>query len=720
MGIRQLSAWLLLPFLFSLSCDRNNPPDTSRTSATPRDSSAKRGADALPLGHALPYLSRLPYRPSDTLAAFGIQKTKSLALDTAEIERLDQNGFVMSNRNHFATPARGYQAIWTADLPVYVTADALMFAVFKSHDRVLAEVELRALMPELRSLLQTMRAALAKGAAAKWGRGTVESIDEYLAVALTLLQGSAAIPVAGGKNSVVKAYVSAATSSSGPRTAQLFGTSWTEDFSLFKPRGHYTRTPELQQYFRCVTWLGRAKLVLLDVSDAHVEVVHRQALVAAFALAELLTGAARDSWSRIDATVQAFVGDPDGLTVAALEALVRALGSVRPNRLPSDRELIDALERYGPSAIASGLEFGDGGTTKPQPIAFALLPRRYTIDSHVFSRLTYDRVGGGTIKRLMPSPLDIGYAVLDNDVAASLLASELSEFHYATDLMAAHSLVNQSPDYWRSSLYGLWLASLRALSPTIGDVRDPKAAHLPSVVATEPWARRLLNTQLASWAELRHNNVLYVDESMTMGITCKFPDGYVEPYPEFFDRLVDYARRGRGVVARLAEKTSDLGDAVSHFERLEEAAYTLGEIARHERQGQKLTPEELTYLNDMVELRVGGCGGTERWSGWYPRLFFNEADVAEFNPPITDVHTQPTDENGNVVGRVLHVGTAMPRLFVVTIDSNGPPRAFAGITSAYFERVTSGFNRMTDEMWSGEVRSGSPKDPAWVHSLVTR
>jgi hypothetical protein len=707
MGIRPLWALLLL---VGLCCQqRNGGPESA--------GSAKRNG----LGPSLPYLTHLPFRPSETLKSFGIQDKSRLSLAPSEIERLDQNGFVISDMRRYETPARGYQAIWTADLPVYVTADALMFAVFKSHDRVLADVETKALIPDLRLLLQALRASLTRGAGSEWGRETVTSIDEFVAVALSLLDGRQASAVAGGESSTIAKFVSSATNASGPATERLFGRSWMEDFSMYKPRGHYTRSAELQQYFRAAMWLGRAKPLLLEVAQDGSKTLSRPALGSAIALTRLLKGSARESWARIDTTVQAFVGDADATTVGEIEDLDRTLGRVTSESWPSDADLIAALEASGrKSRIASSLvQVVNGQPTKALPISFALLPRRYTIDSHVFTDLTYDRVGAGAIKRMMPSALDVGYAVLDNDVAGSLLSGELSTFHYQTELLAARSLADRvGPQYWRSSLYGLWLNSLRALSPSAADLKDLPAAHLPSVAATEPWARRILNTQLASWAELRHNNVLYAEQSVSAGIACSFPDGYVEPYPEFFDRLSEFAARGREILAGLSKANGGLRAADVHYQRLHEVAQKLGEIARDERRGKSLTPTELAYLNQMVEVHGGGCSGPERWSGWYPELFYDAGDITDLNPPITDVHTQPTNENGDTVGRILHVGTGLPRLFIVTIDSPGPPRAFAGVVSSYFERVTKDFHRLTDEEWQDEMRKGSIEDPVWLKSVV--
>jgi len=62
----------------------------------------------------------------------------------------------------------------------------------------------------------------------------------------------------------------------------------------------------------------------------------------------------------------------------------------------------------------------------------------------------------------------------------------------------------------------------------------------------------------------------------------------------------------------------------------------------------------------------------------------------------------------------------MPRLFVVTIDTCTGPRAYAGVGSSYFERVTDNFKRLTDEEWAGELMNSTPADPAWMTDLVAR
>ena len=56
------------------------------------------------------------------------------------------------------------------------------------------------------------------------------------------------------------------------------------------------------------------------------------------------------------------------------------------------------------------------------------------------------------------------------------------------------------------------------------------------------WQQEKMNTQLASWSQLRHDNLLYAKQSYTGGTGCSFPYSYIEPYPEFYGRLKQFAQ----------------------------------------------------------------------------------------------------------------------------------------------------------------------------------
>jgi hypothetical protein len=322
---------------------------------------------------------------------------------------------------------------------------------------------------------------------------------------------------------------------------------------------------------------------------------------------------------------------------------------------------------------------------------------------------------------MMPSPLDPAFAAFGNNQAGLLLGPEIAAYTYAPDLHSMRLLVDAHPaGYWTENLYNLWMSSLRTLSPGT-DLQDPGGAGIPAVAATEPWGRRLLNTQLASWAELRHDTILYAKQSYTGGSTCEFPDAYVEPSPAFFEKIGAFAQYGQSLVGSLDLSAAPWlqTEIPAYFTRLADTAAKLQAMAEQERTGTPFTPEQMAFINEAVVIQWG-CGDPAGADGWYPKLFFNNENSVKFDPTIADVHTQPTDEAGNPVGRVLHVGTGSPRLMAMTVDTCTGPRAYVGVVSSYFERTTEHFERLDDPTWADELNQATPTDVPWMTDLVVR
>src|SRR5688572_10357842 len=94
----------------------------------------------------------LGYSPGSAEFLDLIQKS-ALALNDAELAVLEGSGFVISSRRQFPTFLRGYAAIYSEDLPVYGSADAILDAVHRSYDDLLSSIESWVLKGELRSLL---------------------------------------------------------------------------------------------------------------------------------------------------------------------------------------------------------------------------------------------------------------------------------------------------------------------------------------------------------------------------------------------------------------------------------------------------------------------------------------------------------------------------------------------------------------------------------------
>jgi Protein of unknown function (DUF3160) len=643
----------------------------------------------------------------------------AFALKDSDIAQLTQHGFLISDLQRFPSFVYGYETIYLHDLPVYVSADSILEAVHRSYDKILATVETASLLPALHRMLATMRGHLAdvpEGSAA-------QDADVYLAVAASLLDGSAP-PVRGGDAELVASLVDKANAASGTEDVTLFGSPRTEDFSQYKPRGHYAADPRLSAYFRAMMWLGRVDMRIIETQGDGSQIFRRRQLEAALLLRDLLGSDGAADWKALDDAIKVFVGEQDYMTVPEVDRFLAGFGAAHAADIASqpDEKLAQAIvdANYGAQRILNAVIVNDTGTgTLPLSASFTLLGQRYVVDSHVFSNVVYDRVAHGAVKRMMPSPLDAAFAALKNDQAGALLKPELEKYPYAEDLASMRVLVeSNSPEFWGGSLYNLWLSGLRELSPP-ADLAS--AAGLVAPFNSEAWGRRLLNAQLASWAELRHDTLLYAKQSYTSGNSCEFPAAYVDPYPGFFHRIGEFATRGGELVASLDFSASPgiANSLNAYFTRLGTAATLLEGMATNEVQGAPLTAEQLAFINQAVKVQQG-CGSPAGFEGWYAQLYYDNLSGVEADPTIADVHTQPTDEVGTEVGRVLHVGTGLPRLLVVTTDGCDGPHAYAGLASSYFERVTEHYERLDDQGWATDVSQVTPEDVAWMKDLVVR
>ena len=139
-------------------------------------------------------------------------------------------------------------------------------------------------------------------------------------------------------------------------------------------------------------------------------------------------------------------------------------------------------------------------------------------------------------------------------------------------------------------------------------------------------------------------------------------------------------------------------------------------MASHQRTGLEHSAEHLEFINDIVDT-VSGGSGPPSIEGWYARLFHGWDRAAEQDPIIADVHTDP----GGVErpATVLHVGTALPRLMVLTVDSCNGPRAYVGPVFSCHEKLVEGLNRMTDSEWASELEVADPPDVPWMAPIVS-
>lgn len=162
--------------------------------------------------------------------------------------------------------------------------------------------------------------------------------------------------------------------------------------------------------------------------------------------------------------------------------------------------LIEKLLHAAPATRLTSQVVLSQGNDTPPPAIFQLSNQRFTLDSFVHQRVSSDRVK----YRDMVSGLDV-MAAMGNAEATRLSKAELEGYSYGPDMHALRLTIDKLPTaYWQSNIYTRWFDALRTLH------QIPEGPHLPDLLRTQVWQRKQLNNQLASWAELRHDTILYV------------------------------------------------------------------------------------------------------------------------------------------------------------------------------------------------------------------
>jgi len=648
-----------------------------------------------------------------------------MELTNQELDLLNRNRFMVTERMSYLSFGDAIWDIYKKDLPVMITTDLVLHSLHKSYDSILKSLEYSIMYPNLLEYLQTLYANFnnlkSKYADNEDIKNSINDIDVYVTAALSLIKNETQKSQNNNQDRIKEvldfieeeAFV----------TIPLFGeTPLRYDFSQFKPRGHYTESPTLQQYFKAMMWLGRVPFYLTPPPNIleFIETDIKRANTDAFLLNELQNLAGVENLMKENNTIiDNLVGESDNITPTEYDELLSKFNIKSIEDLYSNYDTYyEALQNDEDftSRIASFPYFGNPPETGSAelPISYKLSGQRFVIDSEIFSNVVYDRVPANPLHRLMPDPLDALICMGNND-AIDLMQTEIDEYKYASHLANQRYLIeHKEKEYWQSSFYGSWLNAIKLL----GETNPAQSENAPQFMKTAAWQQQKINTQLAAWTQLRHDNLLYAAQSYTGSPACCFPHSYVEPYPEFYEAVAQFAKQSYQFFETIQQEDSRIGGVINYFKSFEHLNNQFKELAEKALNKTPYSEQELEFLKSMFHT-TPGCAG-EDLSGWITQLYYyGQSDFIDPDFITADVHTQPADEVGTVVGNVLHVGNGTIDMGVFLAPSpshNFELMAFVGPVSSYYEYINSDFERSNDEEWAMRVVNEEVGErPDWVN-----
>ena len=655
----------------------------------------------------------------------GISNIDRFSIPEDAMAILDKNLFVVCPASHwqpfFVYEDNAYQRI-----PNFVTVDSVLHLYHIFFNFALRRLEEERLIP-LTELFTKRFISQALKTYNLLGPGILKDASlrnlAYLGVASNLLKLKVNLPPE--VQAMVQRELDLIRGRKGLVVGAIF--PYAIDYTQFAPRGHYTRTERLRNYFMAMTWYG-----LVPFSPAYrdregkLKVSYTVALQAILMVRDVRSAKLFQDWDTLLTSLNYFIGFADDLDLREVESLMEEVFGkeatlsdfVKSERLKSFTERFVKLRAPKVKPKVAWLVGRLPNLPDPESSQLRLLGQRYTPDSEVLEELTDPE------KRPIPCALDLavvmgsdrakdivdaGYRVYGLPESFSLL--EWEGYRAKRDeLCKRFSRLGERE--WTSNLYWSWLWVLKSLF----DFPDERA---PAFMKTMAWKDKSLQTALASWAQLRHDTILYVKQSLAVAEGGDGDEevvkGYVEPNPEAWRRLLKLVVQTRELLGSRGLLVESVKDKLESFDDM---VRFLLKCAEKELEGEPLSEEDYRRIQfiggdmDYMALSIVSDGKALSWAEVIHPSDRNMACIA-------DVHTADIRFGG--LGHVAleeAVGHAHEIFVVVPIE--GKLYLTRGAVMSYYEFLQPAKDRLTDERWQKMLAEGkAPPQPPWVSSFTS-
>jgi hypothetical protein len=635
-------------------------------------------------------------------------------LTEAQRSFLSQNGFTVIHSQEAQFGDIRVETARRTGQPYYLTTDAAFHALHLLFDDLLKALEKEKLRPMMVDITQATLAEVQSYLPAVQGTQleaeTVQAAA-YLSVALKLFNPEAEIdPLVAD---LVAQQVSQVMDAGGKAYSVIFP-GFEDDYGAYKPVGHYAGDPELEAYYRGMTWYGRVHFLLSGDAPSRLPLI----VTLGLRRAQVADGSAAESWAFIHKTLNFMVGPSDDLGPLEYADLMDAVYGENliiqdiadETRWQEFRSRSDQL----PAPQINSL-FIDSTVDLAPAKGWRFMGQRFTLDGLIFQNLIFDRVKAredGT-RREFPSGLDVMAAFGSAPAMATLTDMGATSFpNYTEQMTKMQQAAQAQPEtQWLGRFYDTWLYSFFPLLKA-------KDASFPAYMQTSAWSYKDLNAALGSWAELKHDTVLYTKMPEMAGgggppMSGPAPS-YVEPDPVAFYRMAYMAKMlscGLQQIVLIGPcqegginppEGTDLGSYVYGMANLAFRFQTFGDIAVKELAGQPLTEED----NDAISICLGmiECMNTD--TGYLQP----QGEMPK--PPVIAAVSGANDS-------VLEVGVGYVDRIYVVVPLEGKWQVAQGGIFSYYEFNQPRDQRLTDEEWRTRLAGpDAPSLPAWASNFV--
>ncbi len=463
------------------------------------------------------------------------------------------------------------------------------------------------------------------------------------------------------------------------------------EYSLFRPRGHYTRNDTLKRYFRSMMWLQTVPFQTDKPQD----------MEKAYLLANIIGTDKRltDLYKKLTLPMDWLMGNPDDVSIMQAWEIIDKYDVDVAGLTRQVNALAEKQTRLRP-------KFQRTSRNKVR-----LMPQRYQPDAEVLQEMVdYD---SPETKRGLPTGLDV-FAAMGVSRAEKILAEELNEPKRWDGYTPTMKRMKQRMDSvnWNDNVCNVWLSALKML--------NDKEAKAPYFMQTPQWGKKNLNAALASWSELKHDAILYAKQPM--GAECggggppnPVVKAYVEPNVKFWKRALSLLESTEALFNTygLATKRSTMITT-----DIKEMAEFLLRMSHVELAGNQPTDSEYDQLKaigatfENMSLELLRNPKQELWE-------WGDVQGPERNLAlIADVYTANADNNPQK--SILYEGVGQADEIYVVVEIQGYLYLMRGGVFSYRELTRPyGEQRMTDEEWQKKLETNPRLGvPVWMEEIT--
>ena len=625
--------------------------------------------------------------------------TQMKDFDSLLCQRLAEDGFAIVPARHEQL-FEIYEENDYREFPNFVTTDLYLQLYHLYFDCMLRELEETSLLPLMIKFTRDMHELLYNMERWSGSDETIEKIAHhnatYYNIAYKLFTGEYISnpdkdDIDAEEVSKVMSAVDAPSNFMQDYKEIMFG------YSLFRPRGHYTRSEKLQRYFRGMMWLQTANFGLN----------HKDEVLAAVMQAYALKYEIKE-YEKLNKLITYLMGESDNLSLPQVMTEVEKTGLQIEDLIHNDEaiaKITATLEKVGNKQTRIRPKFEKTSHNK-----INVMPQRYQPDAEVLLNMVdYDNK---PTKRATPKGLDF-FAAMGVSAAEQILMDEQTEWKAYNDSLKAMKK-RMSEINWNQTIATQWMNTLKVLNDK--EQKD----KLPYFMVNPEWSKKDLNAALASWAELKHDAILYAKQPM--GAECggggppePVVKGYVEPNTGFWKKAIELLNNTEKLLKEQNMLTEKVSDATG---RLREEVQFLLNISEKELAGKELTDEE----NDQLE-----CIGATfenisldlvRQPDQYLMGWSDVQGADKKVALVADVYTANADNNKNKSILFEAVGDA-DEIYVV-VEIGGYLYLTRGAVLSYREFIQPiDQPRLTDEEWQKQLEENPRKGvPEWMKRII--